>query len=50
MTYTPILKINTYVNGKFQNGSTVCTPDKFAIKSRCERLKRILKANLKGVK
>mgnify|MGYP004723619021 FL=1 len=29
----------------FKNGSTVCTPDRFAMKQRCERLKRELKAN-----
>jgi len=27
------------------SGHTVCTPDGFALKARCERLKRELKAN-----
>lgn len=50
MKYLPVVKINTYINGKFSNGSTVCTPDRFAMKARCNRLTRILKANAKGVK
>lgn len=28
-----------------KNGSTLCTPMRFALKSRCKRLKRELKAN-----
>jgi hypothetical protein len=50
MKYIPVVKINTYTTGKFNNGSTVCTPDRFAMQARCSRLIRILKANVKGVK
>ena len=31
-----------------KNGSTVCTPDNFAIKQRIARLKRELKSNQKA--
>lgn len=30
-----------------KNGAAVCTPDGFAIKARQERLKRLLRSNLK---
>ena len=33
----------------FKNGSTVCTPDLFAISERCKRLKRELKKNKNAV-
>ena len=32
---------------KHTTGATVCTPDWFAMKARCARLKRELKANRK---
>ena len=40
-------KINTFKNAssQFKNGATVCTPDRFALKARCERLKATLKHN-----
>ena len=40
-------KINTFKNAssQFKNGATVCTPDGFALKARCERLKATLKHN-----
>ena len=33
----------------FKNGSTACTPDGFALKQRCKRLKRELKQNADGL-
>lgn len=33
----------------FKNGSTTCTPDGFALKQRCKRLKRELKQNANGL-
>lgn len=50
MKYSPIAKINNHINGKFTNGASVCTPDRFAMQARCNRLKRILKTNIKGAK
>jgi hypothetical protein len=42
-------KINTFKNTatKFNNGATVCTPDGFALKARCNRLKSTLRFNTK---
>lgn len=41
------VKMNTAATPKSANGATLCTPDKFAMQSRCNRLKRELKTNRK---
>lgn len=42
----PIIKINSYVMPiHFKNGSTVCTPDGFAMDKRIARLKRECRKN-----
>lgn len=48
MKFLPVPKINGYVMPiHTNNGATVCTPEKFALTARVNRLKRELRNNTK---